>query len=461
MRFRRSIFLVVCCLMLLVATACGGGQNNNNGSSNSNGNGSKSPANNEQNSMNDADIDEILAESPELDFDLGGRVIRWVSHYDESIKGDTPDGVKRVENLQYLQEKHNFTLEFVQIDLGEYQDKVIASILAGQPLGDLVRMMRGMMIPQLVRQDLFWPSEDLITKRSVFVEDAFKYSEYKGVSYGFQSGINASARGVIYNRTLMNELGLKPLQEYVDEDNWNWDTLLHVIKEANVDTDNDGKIDRWGLANAPFNFIMASNTGANFVIDGKSGLEDPRTVEVLNFMSTLATENLVRPSEGGDWTEPFQFFLQGNTLLYFGADYEMDTINNDMSDYDIGFLPTPKGPSATGYHGFVTTPSFMTIPKHVSDPENVMYIYEKIHDIVSVYDYPHQPAFETRFKTDYDIANAKYTVDSVRFVDTTDSVPGMPYGEIIEDINNGVPVSTVIETYKAAVESAVNEIWGE
>lgn len=461
MRFRRSIFLVVCCLMLLVATACGGGQNNNNGNSNSNGNEAKSPANNEQNSMNDADIDEILAESPELDFDLGGRVIRWVSHYDESIKGDTPDGVKRVENLQYLQEKHNFTLEFVQIDLGEYQDKVIASILAGQPLGDLVRMMRGMMIPQLVRQDLFWPSEDLITKRSVFVEDAFKYSEYKGVSYGFQSGINASARGVIYNRTLMNELGLKPLQEYVDEDNWNWDTLLHVIKEANVDTDNDGKIDRWGLANAPFNFIMASNTGANFVIDGKSGLEDPRTVEVLNFMSTLATENLVRPSEGGDWTEPFQFFLQGNTLLYFGADYEMDTINNDMSDYDIGFLPTPKGPSATGYHGFVTTPSFMTIPKHVSDPENVMYIYEKIHDIVSVYDYPHQPAFETRFSTDYDIANAKYTVDSVRFVDTTDSVPGMPYGEIIEDINNGVPVSTVIETYKAAVESAVNEIWGE
>src|SRR5690606_10434836 len=238
------------------------------GNSNSNGNEAKSPANNEQNSMNDADIDEILAESPELDFDLGGRVIRWVSHYDESIKGDTPDGVKRVENLQYLQEKHNFTLEFVQIDLGEYQDKVIASILAGQPLGDLVRMMRGMMIPQLVRQDLFWPSEDLITKRSVFVEDAFKYSEYKGVSYGFQSGINASARGVIYNRTLMNELGLKPLQEYVDEDNWNWDTLLHVIKEANVDTDNDGKIDRWGLANAPFNFIMASNTGANFVIDG-------------------------------------------------------------------------------------------------------------------------------------------------------------------------------------------------
>lgn len=461
MRFRRSIFLVVCCLMLLVATACGGGQNNNNGSSNSNGNGSKSPANNEQNSMNDADIDEILAESPELDFDLGGRVIRWVSHYDESIKGDTPDGAKRVENLQYLQEKHNFTLEFIQIDLGEYQDKVIASILAGQPLGDLVRMMRGMMIPQLVRQDLFWPSEDLITKRSVFVEDAFKYSEYKGVSYGFQSGINASARGVIYNRTLMNELGLKPLQEYVDEDNWNWDTLLHVIKEANVDTDNDGKIDRWGLANAPFNFIMASNTGANFVIDGKSGLEDPRTMEVLTFMSTLATENLVRPSEGGDWTEPFQFFLQGNTLLYFGADYEMDTINNDMADYDIGFLPTPKGPSATGYHGFVTAPSYMTIPKHVQDPDKIMYIYEKIHDIVSVYDYPHQPAFETRFSTDYDIANAKYTVDSVRFVDTIDSVPSMPYWEILDEINRGVSVSTVIETYKAAVESAVYEIWGE
>ncbi|MEI0740255.1 hypothetical protein VQ056_32645 [Paenibacillus sp. JTLBN-2024] len=36
---------------------------------------------------------------------------------------------------------------------------------------------------------------------------------------------------------------MKPLQDYVNEDSWNWDTFLQVAKEANKDTNNDGKLD--------------------------------------------------------------------------------------------------------------------------------------------------------------------------------------------------------------------------
>jgi len=459
---RKVLFLLLCSMLIVFAAACSSGSNGteaNNVVTDVDGGGNEAG----NTTLGEDELEQTNPNAtPELDFDLGGRVITWVSSYDETIKDDTPDGAKRLANLEALKEKHNFELEFITIDLGEYQEKVTASLMAGQPVGDIIRLARGQMIPSLTKLDLFWPVDEYVANTDVFLQqDTFEYSYYNGRGYGFKSGINSSARGVIYNRTLMNQLGMKPLQEYVDEDNWNWETFLQVAKEANWDTNNDGKLDTWGLASAPFNFILASNTGANFVIDGKSGLEDPKTLEVLEFMSRLATEQVVRPTEGGDWTEPKQFFTQGNTLMFFGADYDMDSLNTDMSDYDLGFLPTPKGPSATMYHGFVTSPSYLTIPKTVEDPDKILYLYEKIFDIESVYEYPHQAGFEKRFATEEDVNNARETVKNVRFLEIIDGYPNMPYYEIVEELNEGISVSTVVEKYKAQMDSSIAELWAD
>lgn len=116
--------------------------------------------------------------------------------YDETIKDDTPDGAKRLANLEALKAKHNFELEFVTIDLGEYQEKVTASLMAGQPVGDIIRLSRGQMIPSLTKLDLFWPVDEYVANTDVFLQqDTFKYSYYKGRGYGVKSGINSSARG--------------------------------------------------------------------------------------------------------------------------------------------------------------------------------------------------------------------------------------------------------------------------
>lgn len=453
MKTRKMIALLLSTVLLLV-TACSSSGNVGPGSEPKESASKPSPS---------PTTEAAPEASNELEFDMGGRVLKWVSTWDESIVGGTPDGDKKVAKLEELKEKHNFDIEFITIDYGEFQDKVTASLIAGEPVGDILRMPRGWMIPSLTKLDLFWPVDEYVSNDKVFLQqDTFEYSFYNGRGYGFKSGINASARGVFYNRTLMNQLGIKPLQEYVDEDNWNWETFIQVAKDANRDTNNDGKLDVFGLSNAPFNFILASNTGANFVIDGKSGLEDPKTLEVLDFMSRLSTERVVRPKEGGDWTEPKQFFLQGNTLMFFTADYDMDSFLTDMPDYDIGFLPIPKGPNATGYHGFVTNPSYLAIPKASADPDKIVYIYEKINDIESIYDYPHQEGFEKRFSNEADIANARLAVQDVRMLDIIDTIPNMPYYELTDEIiNQGISVSTVVEKYKAQMEAAIAEVWGE
>ncbi|MGO4539239.1 ABC transporter substrate-binding protein [Paenibacillus sp. 2TAB19] len=460
--WKRKTMLLFCSLILVLMAACSSGSNGGN-NGNDTGNhveGTTAPTNATESGGDESTGEEEVTGTPEMDFDMGGRTIKWVSWYDESIKEDNPDNIKMKENLDALMKKHNFKIEYVVVDYGEFQQKVSASLLAGEPLGDIIRVARPWMIPGLVKQGMFTPVDEFTKNEKVFIQQyTNEYALFEGRGYGFRAGINGASQGVFYNRTLMNQLGMKPLQQYVNEENWNWDTFIQVAKEANKDTNNDGKLDTWGLAGASILVQALAANEANLIAEDKQNLEDPKTLEALHFLSRLATESVGRPTEGGDWTEPGQFFRQGNTLMFASADYEMENLKKDMPDIDIGFLPFPKGPSATQYQSFNTIPNYLTIPSAVENPEQLVYIYEKINDIESIYDYPKQSRFETLFSNEDDLNNAKVAGESIRIVEEVNGYPTMPYYEFIGELLEGISVSTVVEKYKEPFQAAIDEVW--
>ncbi|MFA9456907.1 ABC transporter substrate-binding protein [Halalkalibacter sp. AB-rgal2] len=408
----------------------------------------------------EASQEDEVYRTPEMDFDLGGQTIKVVSWWDMTIDTDNPDNIQRQENLEELMDKHNFEIEYIAIDYEEYQERVTASLLAGEPIGDIVRLGKTYTIPALVQQDLLWPIDEYTQNSNAFNQlMTNELYTYEGRGYGFTEDQTNLVQGIFYNRTLMNELGMKPLQEYVDEDNWNWDTFIDVAKEANKDTNNDGSVDTWGLANAGLlvHALYSNNTG---LTDGNQEiLEDPATLEALNFTSQLATEQVPRPSEGGDWTEPGQFFRQGNTLMYAGALHELSGIQADMADYDIGFVPFPKGPSADTYHSAEALLQALTIPKAVENPEQLLYIWEKINDIDSIYDYPGQASYESLFVNEEDIENVLMVAPNLIVLDHH-TFPNLEYYEFEGELNEGTSVSTVVETYKSSFQAAIDEVYG-
>lgn len=456
----RKMGMLLCCFLLVFIVACssaGGGTASEPEPEKVSTETGTDATNNDKEAVVE---EEEATGTPEMDFDMGGRTLKWVSWYDESVKEDNPDSIEVKKNLDALMEKHNFKIEYVVVDFGEYQDKVTASLVAGEPLGDIIRVARPWMIPTLVKQDLFHPVDEYTKNEKVFIQQyTNEYSQFEGRGYGFRTGINGASSGVFYNRTLMNQLGMKPLQEYVNDDNWNWETFIQVAKEANKDSNNDGKLDIWGLATASILVQAMAANEANLVADDKQNLEDPKTLEVLNFLSTLATESVARPTEGGDWTEPGQFFRQGNTLMVASSDYEIENFAKDMPDYDIGFLPFPKGPSATGYHSHNTIPNYLTVPSAIENPEQIVYIYEKMNEFESMYDYPKQSRFETMFSNEDDLNNARNAGESIKVIDTIDGYPSMPYYEFTGEILEGVSVSTVVEKYKEPFQAAIDEVW--
>nr|WP_144928507.1 extracellular solute-binding protein [Paenibacillus bovis] len=450
MRLNKVFLLMLASILIFVLAAC---------------NGDAKPTDSGSKDGEDKDSDKQVADyyqTPEMDFDMGGRTIKVVSWWDMTIPEDNPDNIKRRENLEALKKKHNFEMEYIFIDYGEYQEKVVASLLAGEPIGDIVRLGKTYTIPSLVRQDLLWPIDEYTKNPNAFNQKVTnEFMQYEGRGYGFTEDQSNFVSGIIYNRTLMNELGITPLQDYVDADNWNWDTFIQVAKEANRDTNNDGKTDVWGLAQGGglMDQALYSNE-AQLTLGDKQNLEDPKTIEVLNFNSRLATEQVGRPSEGGDWTEPGLFFRQGNTLMYAGAQWEVGGFKEDMPDYDIGFVPFPKGPSATAYHTGEALFQSLTIPKAVENPDQLMYIWEKIFDIDSMYDYSLQATLESSYTNEDDIENARLASEGMLVLDHN-TFPNFPYYEIIDEINAGTSVSTVIEQFKAQAQAAIDEVYAQ
>ncbi|MCA0753492.1 extracellular solute-binding protein [Paenibacillus sp. N4] len=463
MRIRKMMVLLFA--LVFVLSACSGGSNGgsntgansgaNTGANNGAGNGTAETPDNAA-----GNNEEEAYSTPEMDFDLGGKTIKIVSWWDMTIPEDNPDNIQRKKNLDALMAKHNFKVEYVAIDYGEYQEKVTASLLAGEPIGDIVRMGKTYTVPTLVKQDLLWPIDEYTKNPVAFNQKVTnEYYTYEGRGYGFSEGHANLVQGVFYNRTLLNQLGLKSLQDYVNEDNWNWDSFIQAAKEANKDTNNDGKLDTWGLANSSLidHALYSNNTG--LTKGDKQNLEDPATTEALNFVSRLATEQIARPTEGGDWTEPGQFFRQGNTLMYAGALWELGGIQTDMPDYEIGFVPFPKGPNATTYHSAEALFQALTIPKAVENPEQLMYIWEKINDIDSVYDYPDQGFYETLFTNEDDINNAKMVAPNMLVLDHN-TFPNLKFYDFVGELNSGVSVSTVVEKYKPVFQAAIDEVYG-
>lgn len=70
---------------------------------------------------------------------------------------------------------------------------------------------------------------------------------YKGDCYGVVQPWN-SLGAIQYNRTMMEDMGVKTPREYYEEGNWTYATFRECLKNCTTDEDGDGKLDTVGIS---------------------------------------------------------------------------------------------------------------------------------------------------------------------------------------------------------------------
>jgi multiple sugar transport system substrate-binding protein len=454
---KKMLLLALSAVFALSLTACSGGSNNASPSASP-----SEPSPSPSASPSASAEASPSASSDEMDFDLGGRTITIAAWWDATPAGNTPSEKQILQNIQDLQKKYNFTLKFENVAYDQVAEKTTSSVLAGQPFADIVRLTRGWMFPGIIGKDIILPLDDVLTasgadKEKFVGEPVASLATFGGKLYGWGDNPYFDYSGILYNRTLLQKLGMKDLVEYVKDGTWTWDTFKKVAAQA-TQGDNYGFVD---FSSDFMDFALASNNADLINLnDKKQSLDDPKTLEALQFTQDVMNSNVFPAGTRSDYQYPGPAFRKGNVLMYPVYNWQTQSVKQDMGDVDLGFVPFPKGPSASEYYTAATEPSFWTIPKGVKEPEKVLYIFRKIYDVPPSDEYPGQSTLESTFTNQDDIDMAIEASKHLKILDykLLMSVYQNDFYPMVDDLTTGKksPASAV-EARKSIFQKAIDD----
>jgi len=313
---------------------------------------------------------------------MGGVTIgNWWSDYDVNTvvpKSDYDE--KLLDYRKKLLKENDIVIRTKEIASWNEMAQIAAtSTMAGKPAAQVFVLQPDWAL-SLYRQNLLYPVSDNrvvdLKKTNVVdwnkaVNDTFTFNKK---IYAFQAGYGDSlhAAVVVWNKRLFREAGLDPNLPYdlQKSGKWTWDEFLNVLKKITRDTNNDGKIDVYGmprdLSTEILDAFVVSN-GAQYVgKDPKTGKffnasGTPEFLQAVQFFMKLRDEKVLmdRP-QGSEWNWHIPAFNDGKAAMRIDQQYIAHNDLQNMKD-DWGMVLPPKGPRAKDYAVF-TDENVMVVP---------------------------------------------------------------------------------------------------
>ncbi len=421
-------------------------------------------------------------EEPKLDF--GGRTVRIGSYYDM-----TPDPNKDTFNkafsdrIKFVEDNYNCKIEFINV--GDYMSSYVTSVLAGDPSCEMGYMLTYKMLPALIEGGILQPISDLKDSNGESVVDfdkpwylksAVEASTYKNKVYGMPLMGADVQYGIFWNKTLFKQYNLPDLYELYENDQWTWDKFKEIALAGNVDLDGDGEYDIHGF-NQRENLIWSfmSSNGADAVKKTDAGVElaldSKEAQEALEAYADFM-QNVPHLSGWlGDWQSQIWSFRDGQSMMCYEAWWISSGYLNPNADGEggmqdeWGFVPFPKGPSATGYASYGKEASPWVMLNGIENPEQVAQIMDQIYRIFGDDEEAYTDAVEASFE-----ANARdpYAVEvCLELMPTVKISPLMGFDALNKLLNNEVFGSiekgentpqSALEAYQSALDSMMADI---
>ena len=475
---RKVLAAALSAAMVLSMAACGneaGGDSSSAGDSTQQSDVQQSDAGTESGESSEESSEET-PEEPAYDF--GGRVLRIGSYYD--MTPNPEDSVLEAllaERIAFVEENYNCKIEFVVLD--DYVTEYVTSVLAGDPVVDIGYHITSRVLPSLIEGGIVYPVSDLSTidlNDYKWRADVTEAGYYKGKNYTFLLKDPEIRYGIFWNKTLFKQNGLPDLYDLVDNGEWTWEKFKEIATQANKDTDSDGTVDIHGFAaRENLSWCYLYSNGAYVSEKTDSGMDvnlsDPAVVEALNALQDFTTTVDYRDSidwSNEEWNAMITGFRDGDTMMLleeFWVSYAyFNSADTPMTD-EWGWVPFPKGPSATDWSCYGKENGCRVILNGIENPEEAAQIYDLITDIADTneeWDDMMEDVLEGW-------ANDAKTVELVTYINDNklsvlNAVNGFgdlnsAIGEMVGKVTSGeLTPQTALDTYQSQIDAALEDL---
>ena len=311
-------------------------------------------------------IDDIASDSKPDDRKLENTNIKWFSFWD--INPTSSDDKDIGVDLALFKSKYNGTIEYVSTTYEKKFDDLAAAVLANES-PDFCGADDMDMFPKGAIKEMIEPIDDYIDFDSELWKDVKTAADqfvYHGKHYVGISRVDPAYIWV-YNKTVLEELGIEDPVEMFDEGNWNWETMFNMCKDF-ADPENDKyALDAWYYENA-----LTESTGVPLIgmKDGNivNNINDPKIAKVQEMMYDLQKNNVVYPKHEHEWN------VRG------GKDKWGTGLASGLTlFYPIGFWAIEDALSVTAPFGDISKGEVMFAPVPCDKDSDAQYVPSRVH----------------------------------------------------------------------------------
>ncbi|MBR6045334.1 MAG: extracellular solute-binding protein [Ruminococcus sp.] len=359
-KFKRIAALTAAMTMALTMASCGSGDSSGT---------SDSAATTTEKKLEDSQqevVDSIANDSKEDDRKLENTEIKWFSFWD--INPTSSDDKDIGVDLALFKSKYNGTITYISTTYNTKFDDLATRVMSGDS-PDFCGADDMDMFPKGAIKNMLEPLDDYIDFDSDLWKDIKNANDqfvYKGKHYVGVSRVDPAYIWV-YNKKVLEELGIDQPADMYHNGEWNWDTMSEMCKDF-ADPDQDKyALDAWYYENA-----LTESTGLPLIGmengDIKNNIDSPLIAKAQDMMYELQRNNVVYPKHEHGWT------VRGGQDMW-----GMGLASGLTLFYPIGFWAIEDAPSKTEPFGDIANGDVMFAPVPCAKDSDTQYVPSRVH----------------------------------------------------------------------------------
>lgn len=324
--------------------------------------------------------------------DTQGKQLRWMGFYPIDASNDNPE---RSVEITLLEDVYGVTIDYMETTWGKRFETLSENLIGGTP-PDVVVFDVSNFPNDVVNKDMFRSVDSIIDWSDPMwaeVKDTADKFMWDGEHYvaPFGYGFN-DYQLLMYNKDLVDSLGLDDPYELFEQGKWDWDNFLRLMKEFQGTGE-----ERYGIGGWWTNAILASSGDVFVTFDGSkftNNLYSQKIERAYTVIADAISNDLVK----GGWWGPELTFTDDDLLFYGMGTWAYQGAAESANGGKVQVIPFPKDPNADKYYMNKAILSHMWIKQ--SENDDVVKAWFTVNRLVN---------YDSQY---YDVAKQKFLLNN-------------------------------------------------